>query len=143
MGVNLNRFALSKKMKKNRLGFPLLTSVKNYQYNDSDDSDEGSNSYACDYAVVDCGYSSTEDDDDDHDEEDFSYDDNSSKVTGKCVHLRGLSEATKLNPISGHEMLHFFNLSLIHYSFYCSLFHCVCFMFMSYYISQLTTCYCK
>jgi hypothetical protein len=23
------------------------------------------------------------------------------------------------------------------------LFHCVCFMFMSYYISQLTTCYCK
>jgi len=43
----------------------------NYPYNDIDDSDEVSSSYASDRAVVDYGSSSIEDDDDDLDEEDF------------------------------------------------------------------------
>ena len=85
-----------------------------YAYSDIDHGDEeDSDSYASDPAEVDYGYSSTEDDDNDHDEEGFSDDDNSSEITRKCVVLGGLSEATDLTLISGHEMVHFFNLSFI------------------------------
>ncbi|KXG28034.1 F-box/LRR-repeat protein At3g58980 [Sorghum bicolor] len=79
-----------------------------YAYSDIDHGDEeDSDSYASDPAEVDYGYSSTEDDDNDHDEEGFSDDDNSSEITRKCVVLGGLSEATDLTLISGHEMFVF------------------------------------
>jgi hypothetical protein len=51
--------------------FHVNQAAYSYPYNDIDDSDEVSNSFASDHAVVDYGYSSIEDDDDDLDEEGF------------------------------------------------------------------------